>query len=128
MASPTIILDGSQAYGSRVLTINSVAYIANSINIDRPVTEAEDFLAAGAPGRKRSTAQRATFTAELQLATSSTVYPARGMTFTDTFDSQFGAETFVIDVVPHQETNDAGAIRTLNVSGWKVINGITTVA
>ena len=115
-------------YGSRILTINSVAYKVNTITIDRPVTEAEDNLETGNPGRKRSTAQRATFTAELQLATSSTVYPARGQTFTDTFDSQFGAETFVVDVVTANESNDPGAIRTLNVSGWKVLYGITTVA
>ena len=116
------------AYGSRILTINSVAYKVNSITISRPVTEAEDSGIVGEPGRKRSTAQRATFTAELQLGTGSTAYPPRGKTFTDTFDSQFGAETFVVDVVEPAETNDAGAIRTLNVTGWKVLFGITTVS
>lgn len=127
MAQPSIVLDGSMPYGSRVLTINAVAYKANNIQISRPFTEAEDQGITGVPGRRRATLNRAELSAELQLATSATAFPIFGQTFTDTFDASVGAETFVLDPVPYDETNDPSQIRTVKITAKSVVNSITTV-
>lgn len=127
MAVPKIVLDGTMAYGSRVLTINSVAYIVNNIQITRPSTEAEDEKQDGTPGRRRETRGRAEFSGELQLAASNTAYPKFGDTFSATFDAQYGAETFALQPVPYGETNAAGDIRVVNITAKEVVNSITVV-
>jgi len=114
-------------YGSRTLTINAVTYKVNSLDIDRPTAEASDNNTDGTPNRARWTAQRASFTAELQLATGSTALPQFGNTFSDTFDSNYGSESFVITNSPYSESNDPGEIRTVSITAAKVINGIVVV-
>ncbi len=129
MAAPRIVLDGTQSYGSRIITINGTAYKANNIKVTRPHTDAKDENIDGTPGRARYTAERAELTAELQLATSSTGYPAFGGTFTETFDNtNYGAETWVVMPVEQEEDNGAGNIRKFNLTAAKVINSITSVA
>ena len=127
MPTPNIVLDGSQPYGSRTLTINGVAYKANNIQIQRPTTDVEDQSTDGTPGRARYTRQRATLTAELQLATSSTAYPIFGNTFSATFDSNIGSETFVLMLTPWEESNSPSEIRVANITAKTVVNSITTV-
>jgi len=127
MPVPNIVLDGSMPYGSRTLTINAVTYKVNSLDIDRPTATAEDNNTDGSPNRARWTAQRSTLAAELQLATGSTAYPQFGQTFTDTFDSNYGAETFVVTAAAYSESNDPGEIRTVSITASEVINSITTV-
>ena len=127
MAVPKIILDGTQAYGTRTLTIGGVAYKVNNISVTRPSTEAEDENTDGTPNRRRETRGRATLTGELQLATSSTAYPKFGDTFSATFDAQYGSETFVLKPVPYGETNAAGDIRVVAIEATEVINSITVV-
>ncbi len=129
MAAPRIVLDGTQAYGSRTLTIGGVAYKANNIKVARPHTDAKDEDTNGTPGRARYTADRAVLTAELQLATSSTAYPVFGTTFSATFDSAaYGSETFVVMPVEQEEDNGEGNIRKFTLVANLVVNSITTVA
>lgn len=130
MAAPKIITDGQMAYGSRLLTIGAITYKANNFNVTRPVTEAKDSNPDGTPGRRRATADWAEFNAELQLPTGLTAYPGFGDTFTVTVDNaNYGAETWVLDPVPHSESNGEGEIRVVRVTGKKVLNGsITKVA
>ena len=119
-----IVLDGGQAYGARVVTINSIAYNAEKIVIQRPVQEADDKLTTGVPGRKRATIDVAKLTMTLQLAASTTARPSFGQVYTDTFDSaNYGAESFILYPPPYDESNAAGEIRKIEVTGWKAING-----
>lgn len=131
MAVNSLVLDGSQAYGvtigtSGVLTINGVAYKCNNWQPTRANTIAEDYNPNGTPGRWRMTAGFDTFSAELQLATDSTAYPKAGDTFSATCDSNYGAETWCVDFVAVPQTNGAGDIRVIPITGRKVYNGIST--
>lgn len=131
MAAPTYFLDGSQPVGcivgtSGTVSINSVNYIVNNFEVSRPTIEAKDFLAKGTPGRRRVTADWATFTAELQLATDSTAYPPFGSTFTAVVDStNYPGEVWVIDEPVQSQSNSASEIRVARISGKKVVNTIT---
>lgn len=116
------------AYGTQAITINSVTYIVNNFNVSRSADEVVDTNAVGTPTRARATETLASFTAELQLATSSTAYPKFGQTFALTVDANYGSETWRLDPVNHSETREAGDIRVLNISGKKAIGTITTVS
>jgi hypothetical protein len=117
MAQPTYVLDGTMAYGSETLTINSVAYIVNNLKCEGSATEASDETATGAPNRMRITKGRYTITAQLQLAASNTVYPTLGQTFPYTPPNESSALTFAIKIPPaFEEENQASAIRVLNIS------------
>lgn len=119
----SIILDGTMAYGSRIVTINGVQYKCDDIEITRPVTYADDNTQTGTPQRRRATAGRPDFKGTLQLASSSTAYPAFGNVISGTFDSNYGAEYFALDPVPYTETAAPGDIRKVAVTGWKLLQG-----
>jgi hypothetical protein len=90
--------DGSIPYGSKVLTIGAVAYIADDINVSRPSKKISRTNQIDEPAGSVNYDDFATFTATLQLATTSTVPPAKGATCTVTFDATTGSETwFVFD-------------------------------
>jgi hypothetical protein len=72
-------------WGTRVLTINAVSYIANSFNPRDPSTVVRRRTELGAPNGAFMTAEAGAGTANLQLATSSTALPARGDEFTTTW-------------------------------------------
>jgi len=69
-------------YGSRVLTLSAVGYIANSFSTSTglQVIDRQDDL--GAPNGAIGIRQPITGSASLQLATTSTSYPAAGDQFT----------------------------------------------
>lgn len=127
MSVPNIVLDGTMAYGSQTVTINSVSYIANNIQITRGKDEVIDTNATGIPARRRATETLATISCELQLAASSTAYPKFGQTMTLTVDANYGSEDWVLDPVNHTETREAGDIRVLNITGVKKMGTVTTV-
>lgn len=132
MAVPRIVLDGTMGYGviigtSGTITINAVAYIVNNWQVTRGVQEAKDYKADGGVGRQRKTADFDTFSCELQLATGSTAYPKFGDSFSVTCDDQYGPETWYCDPVSVPQTNDAGAIRVVPLTGSKAYNGAPTV-
>lgn len=125
---PTLILDGTQRYGvtvgsSGVLTIGGVAYKASNVNITRNFQEAKDYVPSGAPGRKRLTQDFDTGTMELQLATSTTVFPSFGQSFTMEFDSNYGVETWYIGQMTTVQSNSAGEIQVVSVEIHKAYNG-----
>lgn len=124
---PAIILDGVMPYGSISITAsNGVAYILEEFTVDRTATNADDNNALGSPQRRRSTHERSTFTAIMQLATASTARPGFGDTFTVNVDANYGNELFTFDPVPTTLSNGPGDIRKVNVKGWKCISGSIT--
>lgn len=70
-------------YGSRVLTIGAVTFIANNFRTQAPSQLIERKTELGAPNGAVLIEQARTGTAELQLASSSTAAPARGDEFTE---------------------------------------------
>ena len=78
------IQDGTQAFGipDSPLTINAVTYIAEEISITSGTTVVEIKDPNGVPIGQTLIPENLTGTARLQLATSSTARPARGLTFT----------------------------------------------
>jgi len=104
---------GTVQYGSRVLSINSVNYIADNIEVTRPtnvierndqINEANGWVAV--PGH-------VTGTATLQLATGSTAIPVLGNTFSTTIGGAT-AETFVI--VELSAPEDKASEKKINIS------------
>jgi hypothetical protein len=76
--------DGTQAFGipDSPITINSVAYILEEININAGSTVVEIKGQNGVPIGQTFIPENMTGTGRLQLATSSTARPTRGQTFT----------------------------------------------
>lgn len=116
MAVPNQILDGTPAYGTSSITIDSVTYIVNKETITPNWATAEDFTASGLPNRKRWTKGRYTWQGELQLADSSTEFPTPGATFTRTPPNEASAVTFAVTTVPYEADNQPGSIRVANVT------------
>lgn len=125
----SIVLDGSMAYGTgSAITIGGTSYIIENVNIDRGNSEANSKDALGRPNRARYTIDVPTLTADLQLATSSTAYPAFGSTFTYSADQ--GSETWIVLPQNFAATNGEGDIRIAPLRAKKAINpgNVTTVA
>ena len=76
--------DGTQAFGipDSPITVNSVTYIAEDINLQFPTTIVEIKNPNGIPTGQVIIPQLINGTAKLQLASSSTVMPPLGQTFT----------------------------------------------
>src|SRR5689334_15403512 len=96
--------DGSIPYASRVVTINSVAYIAENISVKRPAVIIERRNELNEPSGWVGIADFITGTATLQMASTSTAQPPAGQTFSTTFDATIGAETFVITEIDKSES------------------------
>jgi hypothetical protein len=88
--------DGSIPYGSKVLTINSVAYVAENFDVTRDAKTIDRENEVGEPSGQIGIATVPTATATLQLATTSTVQPLQGNTCSVTCDSVIGAETWIV--------------------------------
>lgn len=127
MASPSYYTDGTPGFGTNAVVINAVSYIADTITVERPIAEAEDFTAVGVPQRKRVTQLRSNGSMSLQID-STTARPQMGQTFTETFDANFGSETWVVKQVGVEQSNDAGTLRKVPVTFDKVYVSITTTA
>ncbi len=127
MPAPIIVIDGAMPYGTAVITINAVTYIADDINVTRAVDEATDRKATGAPNRARSTAGFDTMSMTLQAPSGTSGYPVFGGTFTLTLDDNYGAELWRIDPINIQQSNDPTQIRKLPVTAKKVYNGSVTL-
>ncbi|PAW76820.1 MAG: hypothetical protein B9S32_13865 [Verrucomicrobia bacterium Tous-C9LFEB] len=88
--------DGSIPYGSKVLTIATVTYVADSIKVSRPSKVIERTNEIDEPSGQVIIGGFVTGDATLQLATAATAYPPLGSEFTITLDTVIGAETFII--------------------------------
>ena len=125
---PRSFRDGDMPFGTTDVSINSVTYIVKSFSPDNPVAEVVDENAIGTDSRARVIRKQRGFSAELQLATSSTAYPKFGDTFTYVTDSQYGTETWVVHTAVPNVSNAAGDIRTVSITGKEVLSSITTVS
>ena len=133
MAENVLVLDGTMAYGtpnSGVITIDSIVYILENINVDRGASNAMTRDGRGVPNRNRFTADVPTVTADLQLATASTAYPEFGKTFTLTVDAHYGSETWIVMPQAFVATNGEGDTRIAPLKATGAINpsAITVVA
>jgi hypothetical protein len=81
-------------YGSRVVTIASVGYIANNFSTSDGLNVIERQTELGAPNGAVGIDQAMTGSAQLQLATTSTAVPEKGQEFSATVAA--GAVTFFI--------------------------------
>jgi hypothetical protein len=129
MPASTIVLDGSQQYGTPTITTitGGQAYKLNNIQITRPVETAMDQDANGLPQRQRKTAGIAEMTAEAQLATSATVRPVFGDTFQLTVDVAYGVELWCFEPTEFSASNAPGDIRVVPIKCFKLINGAPTL-
>jgi len=73
--------DGSIPYGSVVLTINAVTYIAENFSIDRPTAQIDRRNELNEPTGSVGIAEFVTGSATLQMAASATATPPLGNTF-----------------------------------------------
>lgn len=81
MADPIgVHSDGELIFGSQVLTINAVAYIAESITTDQDTKVLEAMNEVGVPNKQLFIEQVKTASATLQLAATGTVVPPIGGT------------------------------------------------
>jgi hypothetical protein len=79
-------------YGSRVVTISAVGYIANNFSVSQSLNVIERQDSLGAPNGAVGIQQARTGSAQLQLASSSTTAPAAGDTFSADSVSYFLTE------------------------------------
>lgn len=84
MAAPTypVLSSANLPFGSEVLTIDSVTYIAENFNVTQSSVTAERQDEEGAPNGFALNVGPRSGTAQLQLATTSTAIPVVGHTFT----------------------------------------------
>lgn len=113
-----LINDGTVQYGSRVLTINSVTYIAEQIEVRRPTIIIERRSELNAPNGQVQTDDFVTGTATLQLASGATIIPDNGDTFSTTFDAS--SETFFLSEVGQAESQ--GDAKKVSISFRKKYN------
>lgn len=79
-------------YGSRVVTIDSVGYIANNFSTSQSLNVIERQNELGAPNGAVGIQTARTGSAQLQLATTSTAIPEAGDTFLDSTVTYFLTE------------------------------------
>lgn len=107
--------DGTVKYGSR--TIASVTgmktYVCRSITVRRPEERIEDVDEIGEPQGSVGVPGFVSGSAVLQLSNASADPPDAGDTFTTTFDSGIGAETFYFGSVEATEEQKAQKLCTV---------------
>lgn len=74
--------DGNAPFGSQVVTISTVNYVAEKIGYNEPATVVERRDESGAPAAQVVVNGFGSGSAELQFATTATVIPTVGSTFT----------------------------------------------
>lgn len=110
--------DGGVPYGSRVLSINSVNYVAEDIVRTAPFKAIDRTNQLGEPSGHVAVPDFVTGTATLQLAANSTAKVEGGMTFITNFIGS--NETFVITEVGQPESREDA--KKQSVSFKKVYN------
>lgn len=91
-----LINDGSLPYASKSLSINSVAYIAETIKLDNPSKVIERRNELGEPSGQVLVQDFSTGSATLQLATAATVLPPLGATFTKDLTVAGSNQTYIV--------------------------------
>lgn len=112
--------DGSVQANTRVLTINSVAYIAESWSVDREAKVLTRTNELDEVNGHYAYAGDITGSAVLQLASAATVIPRQGYEFTVTTVTGIGAETFFLTRIGQAEAQ--GEIKKVTVDFIKKAN------
>lgn len=99
----SIYNDGAVQMGARDLTINEIVYAGDSVAVNRPTKNVRRTNSVDEPSGSRIYADFVTGSATLQLADETTPIPENGMTFAETFVTNIGEETFIIDNVGQPE-------------------------
>lgn len=100
--------DGTVQYGCRVLTINGNPYVADNLSINRPTKAIDRTNEIGEPSGSVGVADFVTGSAQIQLASGSTVEPIIGNTTSAiTLDAAIGAETFYVTSVSRAESKES---------------------
>ena len=111
MAIPYLTTSGLP-YGSRVVTIASVGYIANNFSVSDPLNVIERTDELGAPNGAIGIDQVKTGSAQLQMATTSTSYPVKGAEFSAAVNGT--ATTFFLTEVGMPE--EAAGFKVADIS------------
>jgi hypothetical protein len=97
--------DGTIPYGSRTETIGGTAYVLDDIEITRPVAAILRMNQLGEPSGSVGVAKHVTGSATAQIATAGTL-PVAGQSFSDTFVTSVGSETFKVTTVSQPEGSE----------------------
>lgn len=128
MPVPKSYLDGEMPYGTTPVTINGNTYIVKSFTPDNPIAEVTDEGSVGEDTRSRAVRKQRAFSAELQLATGSTVLPHFADSFSYVTDPNYGTEYWVVQTAVAARSSAAGDIRTCTITGKSIINGSSVTA
>jgi hypothetical protein len=112
--------DANIPYGAPTLSINSVSYITESFEVNRPTQQIQRRNGDNEPSGSVGIADFVTGTATLQKITSGTAIPLIGLTFAYTDDSGVGAETYFITEV--SQPRSQGDATKFNISFQKKYN------
>ena len=104
-------------YGSRVITIAAVGYIANNVSFSDTLNVIERTDSLGAPNGAIGIDQAASGSAQLQLATTSTTYPVKGLEFSTSMAGT--ATTFFITETTMPE--EAAGFKVVDISFRKSV-------
>jgi hypothetical protein len=116
MAAP-VFNDANVPFGSQIVTIGGTTFVCESVNWNLGSTIAERRDEQGAPAAQVFVANFDSGTAVLQLATTATIVPTIGATFTLTRNQSGGtASTVGVAVSDVGETQSQMDIRKVNVS------------
>jgi hypothetical protein len=95
-------------YGSRVLTIDSVGYIANNFSTSQSLNVIERTTELGAPNGAVGIQQARTGSAQLQLATSTTTVPDVG--------DEFAANSVTFFLTEVSRPEEAQGFKVIDIS------------
>jgi hypothetical protein len=108
MATTAAWNDGSIPYGVRLETfsrgvVSLGSYVCENLTLTRPTVAIRRKDELGGPNGSVGVPDFVTGTATVQLATSSSKILRPGDTFSDTFDSDLGSESFIVENVDQPE-------------------------
>ena len=106
LTSPTL------PYGSRVVTIGSTGYIAQSFSVSESLNVIERTDELGAPNGAVGIQQARTGSAQLQLATSATTYPGYG----DAFSSSVKGASVTFFITESSMPEEAQGFKVVDIS------------
>lgn len=117
--------DGSIPYGSRTETfsrggVSLGVYVLENVTITKPTKILKRMDQIGGPSGSVGVPEHPEGSATVQLATSATKILRAGDVFTDTFDADLGAETWIVHSPDQPETQDG--IKKMGVKFIKKIN------
>lgn len=99
-------------YGSRVLTINAIGYIAQNFSVNQGLNVIERMDQIGAPNGAVGIQTARTGSAQLQIALSSTTFPTAGLEFGTSIDG--ATVTFFLTSVGRPE--EAQSFKVADIS------------